>query len=163
MKKQDFIELIRQAHAPMAGMIGLIPDDKLPWAPGPGFMTVGQVLKHLSENWCIITMMVTGTWPFSSEKEMADAMKLENLPTCSKAEALAAMEKDLTESIAYLEKEISEEDFFGKVITAPWGFKGEIWKGALMARDHFLNHKMQLHLYLKQLGAPVHTGTLYGV
>ena len=163
MQKQDFVELIRQTHAPIAGMVHLIPDDKIDWAPPGSFMSIGQVLKHLSENWCIIRMMVTDEWPFSSEQEMADAMKLENMPSCSKEEALAAMDKDLAESIAYLENEISEEDFFEKTVTAPWGFKGEIWKAVLVAKDHFLNHKMQLHVYLKQLGAPVHTGTLYGV
>jgi len=39
-------------------------------------------------------------------------------------------------------------------VTAPWGFKGEIWKGVLMAIEHQLNHKMQLHIYLKLLGLP---------
>jgi hypothetical protein len=126
-------------------------------------MTVGQVLKHLTENWCIIRMMITNEWPFSSPEEMAEAMKLENLPSCSKAEALTAMEKDLNEAVAYVEQEIPEEDFFTKEITAPWGFSGEIWKAVLMARKHQLNHKMQLHHYLKLLGCPVDTGTLYGM
>ncbi len=162
MKKQDFIEQMRAAQKPLMAMVEMIPDGKLDWAPAAGFMSVGQVILHLSENWSIIKMMVTNQWPFTSPEEMADAMKLENMKSCSKAEALAAMEKDLADATASIENEISEHDFFNTVVTAPWGFKGEIWKGVVMTRDHCLNHKMQLHIYLKMLGAPVHTGTLYG-
>ena len=59
MKKDDIIDLMKAAHRPMAGMVDMVPDDKLDWAPGPGLMSIGQVLKHLSENWCIVKMMVT--------------------------------------------------------------------------------------------------------
>jgi hypothetical protein len=163
MTKQDFIELMKNAQAPLKGMVALLPDDKIDWAPAANFMTAGHVLKHLSENWCIVKMMVTQQWPFSGEQEMIEAMKLENLPSCGKAEAIAAMEKDLADAIAYLENEVSEEQFFNTVVEAPWGFKGEIWKAVLMAREHATNHKMQLFLYLKLLGLPVHTGTLYGM
>lgn len=162
MKKKDFIELMQHAQAPLKGMIEMIPNDKMDWAPAPGFMNIGQVLKHLSENWCFLKMMVTGNFPSQSEAEMAEAMKLENMPTCTKAEAIAAMEKDIDDTIKFFQ-EISEEDFFSKVISAPWGFKGEIWKAVLMIKEHSTNHKMQLHLYLKLLGLPVHTGTLYGM
>jgi hypothetical protein len=29
--------------------------------------------------------------------------------------------------------------------------------------EHQVSHKMQLHLYMKQLGLAVNTGTLYGM
>lgn len=153
---------MRKTQAPLKAMVEMIPDDKLDWAPVDGFMNMGQVIKHLSENWCIIRMMITNDWPFD-EKQMEDMMKLENMPSCSKSEALSAMEKDLNESIAYVENEITDDDFFGKQVTAPWGFSGAIWQAVLMAQEHQANHKMQLHIYLKLLGLPVHTGTLYGM
>ncbi len=37
-----------------------------------------------------------------------------------------------------------------------------MWKAVLMAKDHQAHHKMQLHPYLKLLGLPVNTQTLYG-
>jgi uncharacterized damage-inducible protein DinB len=163
MTKKDFIEMMRRTQAPLKGMIEMVPEDKLDWAPGSTFMSTAQVLKHLSENWLIIPMMVKNEWPDMSPEKMAEAMKLENLPRCTKAEALAAIEKDLNETVAFVENEISEKDFFSTVVSAPWGFKGEIWKGVLMAKDHQVNHKMQLHLYLKLLGKPVDTHTLYGM
>jgi uncharacterized damage-inducible protein DinB len=163
VKKKDFIEQMKHTQAPLKAMVEMIPADKLDWAPHKGFMTMGQVLKHLTENWCIIRMMITNEWPFSSPAEMEEAMKLENMPSCNQAEALAAMDQDLNDAVAYIENEISEEDFFNKTVSAPWGFTGEIWKAFLMAKDHQVNHKMQLHLYLKLLGQPVNTGTLYGM
>jgi len=162
MSKREFLEIMRQTHAPLEKMLEMVPDEQLAWAPAKGFMSFGQLIKHVAENWCIVKMMVTNQWPFGSFEEMAEAMKLENIPSCSKQEAMAAAENDLKGGLAYIEHEVTEEDFFNKVVTAPWGFKGEIWKAVLMAQEHFLCHKMQLHLYLKMCGAPVSTATLYG-
>jgi hypothetical protein len=162
VKKSDFIELMRRTQTPLKGMIEMVPDNKLDWAPDKGFMSTAQVLKHLSESWCVIKAMVTNQWPFNDFKELQESLKLENMPGCSKAEALQAIEKDLNDTIDFIENEISDEDFFSKVVSAPWGFNGETWKAVLMAKDHLVNHKMQLHIYLKLLGQPVNTQTLYG-
>ena len=162
MNKGDFIEMMRRTQAPLKSMIEMVPEDKLDWAPDKGFMSIAQVLKHLSENWGVIKRMVTNQWPFNDFKEMQESLKLENMPTCSKSEALQAIEKDLNDTINFIENEISDEDFSSKVVSAPWGFKGETWKAVLMANTHQSNHKMQLHLYLKLLGKPVNTQTLYG-
>jgi len=161
VKKSDFIEMMRRTQAPLKSMIEMVPEDKLDWAPGKSFMSIAQVLKHISENWVVIKSMVTNQWPFNDFKEMQEALKLENMPGCSKAEALASIEKDLNDTINFIENEISDEDFSSKVVSAPWGFKGETWKAVLMANTHQVNHKMQLHLYLKLLGKPVNTQTLY--
>jgi len=50
-----------------------------------------------------------------------------------------------------------------KLENMPAYTKGEIWKAALMTKEHQVAHKMQLHIYLKMLGLPVHTGTLYSM
>lgn len=163
MNKKDFFEMMKRSQEPLKMMIDMIPEDKLAWRPADSFMNVGQLLKHLSENWGFVKMMVTETFPEMSMEQMEEMMKLENLPACTKKEAITLMEKDLEDTIAFLENEVSEDDFFNKMTVAPWGFKGETWKAVLMAKDHLMNHKMQLHLYLKLLGLPVNTGTLYGM
>lgn len=162
VKKQDFVDVMRQTHAPLEKMLEMVPDTKLSWAPAAGFMTFGQLIKHVSENWCMVEMMVKNQFPPMSMEQMVEAMKVENIPSGSKHEAIEAAKKDLARAVEYLEREVTEEDFFGKVVNAPWGFSGEIWRALLMAQEHFLNHKMQLHLYLKLCGAAVNTGTLYG-
>ncbi len=162
VNKQDFVNIMRQTHAPLEKMLEMVPDTKLSWAPAAGFMTFGQLIKHVGENWCLVEMMVKNQFPPSSPEEMAEAMKVETIRSCSKHEAIQAARADLTKAVSFLEHEVTEEDLIGKVVSAPWGFSGEIWKAILMAQEHFLNHKMQLHLYLKLCGVPVNTGTLYG-
>jgi hypothetical protein len=56
---------------------------------------------------------------------------------------------------------ISEQDFAHKVVSVPWGMKGKMNRMAASFREHFTNHKMQLFTYLKLLGLPVDTNTLY--
>jgi len=163
MNKKDFIEMMQRTQAPLVKMIEMIPDGKLDFRPADNFMTIGQLLKHFSENWCLIRMLVKNEWPNMAPEQMEEMMKLENMGSMTKAEALQAMKKDLEDAIAFVENEISEEELATKIVKAPWGFEGELWKGIGMAHDHQSNHKMQLHLYLKMLGLPVNTGTLYGM
>lgn len=162
MTKQSFIDLMRKTQTPLKNMVDMLPEGKEDWAPAEGFMTLGHVLKHLGENWCIIKMMMTNEWPFANMEEAAEVMKLENLPSCAPADAWPAMEKDLEDAVAHLTGEVSDDDFFNLEVSAPWGFKGKVWESVLEAVTHQLNHKMQLHLYMKLLGLPVNTETLYG-
>jgi hypothetical protein len=94
-------------------------------------------------------------------EEMEKGMRLESLPACSAATALARLEKDkatLREALAG----ISAGDFAQKVVSVPWGAQGKIETMALYFREHLTNHKQQLFTYLKLLGLPVDTTTLYG-
>jgi hypothetical protein len=91
---------------------------------------------------------------------MEAGMKLENMPACGGEEALHKLEQDkitLREVLAG----VTEEDFGNKIVSVPWGWKTKMERMALDFREHFINHKMQLFTYLKLLGFPVNTGTLY--
>jgi hypothetical protein len=57
---------------------------------------------------------------------------------------------------------LSEKEFTEKVVATPWGWSGKLEKMLILFREHFTNHKMQLFTYLKLLGLPVNTETLYG-
>jgi hypothetical protein len=48
------------------------------------------------------------------------------------------------------------------VVSTPWGWSGKLERMLVLFREHFTNHKMQLFTYLKLLGLPVNTETLYG-
>ena len=56
----------------------------------------------------------------------------------------------------------SEEDFARKVVSVPWGVQGKTERMALYFREHFTNHRQQFFTYLKLLGLPVDSTTLYG-
>jgi hypothetical protein len=160
MTKNEFSDLMLQSIAPAEKMIGMVPADKIDWKPGPAFMTTGQLLAHLSDGVGVgLGMLVSGKWP--SMEEMESGMKLENLPSCGAAEALSKLENDkkaLRETLDGL----SEEDFTNLMVSVPWGWKSKFEIMSVNFLGHFNNHKMQLFTYLKLLGVPVNTESLYG-
>ncbi len=138
-------------------MLKMVPADKLDWKPGPSFMTMGQLICHLSGGiGTELRMAIANSWP--KPEEMSYEMK--QPPTCNVQEALAKLEKDKT-TLREVLSGLTEEDFAGKIVKVPWGWEFKMEKMALEFRDHFVHHKMQLFTYLKLLGLPVNTETLY--
>jgi uncharacterized damage-inducible protein DinB len=161
MTKSDFYEIVTESYKPAEKMIGMVPADKLDWRPGPTFMSFGQLVYHLSDGLGAgLEWLLGGNWP--SMEEMAEGMKLENLPSCSPKEALDKLEKDKKILRKVLDG-MSEEDFTNQVVSVPWGVTAKMERMALHFLEHFTNHKMQLFTYLKLLGLPVNTEMLYGM
>ena len=161
MTKNEYYEVVMENYRPTETLIGMVPADKLDWRPGPTFMSVGQVLCHLSDGFGGgFDMLLSGKWP--SMEEMGEGMKLENLPSCSPREALEKLEKD-KKILRQVLDGVSEEDFTNKVVSVPWGVTAKMEGMAIYFLVHFTNHKMQLFTYLKLLGLPVNTETLYGM
>ena len=160
MTKNDFSQLVMESFRPAEKLIGMVPADKLDWRPGPTFLSTGQVLCHLSDGvGGGLEMLVNNKWP--SMEEMESGMKLENMPACGVQEALSKMEKDKTILRKTLDG-MSEEDFTNRVFSVPWGWKAKMEIMSINFLGHFNNHKMQLFMYLKLLGLPVNTESLYG-
>lgn len=161
MTKNEFYEIVMQSVRPAEKLIGMAPTDQLTWKPGPTFMSVGQVIFHLSDGLGVgLETMLSGKWP--PMEEMDAAMKLENMPSCGVPEALDRLAKDSQVLRATIDG-LSEEDFTNRVVSVPWGMTAKVEIMVLSFLYHFNNHKMQLFLYLKLLGLPVNTGTLYGM
>ncbi len=161
MTKNEYYDMVIGAFAPAATLVSMAPADQLEWRPGPTFMSLGQLIYHLSEGLGgALELTESGKWP--SMEEMEPSMKLENLPSCGVSEALDRLEKDKAVLRRALDS-ITEEEYANKVVTVPWGMTAKIERMSLSFLEHFTNHKMQLFTYLKLLGAPVNTGTLYGM
>jgi uncharacterized damage-inducible protein DinB len=159
MTRNEYYECVMDAFRPAEKLISMVPSDKLDWRPGPKFMSLGQVISHLTESLGDgIRLLVTNRWP--SMEEMEAEMKLENRPSCSVEEALKRLNAD-KKTLREVLDGISEEDFAQKIVTVPWGMKGKLERMALFFLEHFTNHKMQLFTYLKLLDLPVDTSTLY--
>jgi hypothetical protein len=160
MTKNEFCEVVLQSMGPAEKLIGMVPADKLDWKPAPTFMSLGQVICHMSEGMGSgLETLLSGKWP--SMEEMNAGMKLENMPSCGVQEALSKIEKDKTILRATLDG-ISEDDFTNRVVSVPWGWKAKFEIMSVNFLEHFNNHKMQLFTYLKLLGLPVNTQSLYG-
>jgi hypothetical protein len=149
MTKSEFYEITMQCFRPAENLIGMVPADKLNWKPGPTFMSLGQVVAHLSDGLGGgFEMLLSGKWP--SSEEMEAGMKLENMPSSGVQEALAKLEKDRKVLRAALDG-ISEADFTNRVLSVPWGWKAKVEILGVSFLGHFNNHKMQLFTYLKLL------------
>jgi uncharacterized damage-inducible protein DinB len=158
VKKDDFYQYSMEAFRPAESMLKMIPADKMDWKPGPGFMTMSELICHLSEGiGTELKMAINNSWP--KPEEMSEAMK-GKMPECSVQEAMAKLEKDKT-TLRELLSGLTEKDFAEKIVKVPWGWEFNMEKMALNFRDHFVHHKMQLFTYLKLLGMPVNTETLY--
>ena len=159
MTKEDFYDMVMHANRPVITLIAMVPADRLDWRPGAKFMTLGQLICHISLGVGDgIRLLHTGQWP--AMDEMLTGMKQENLPSCGVEEALKKLEADkavLREALAA----ISEHDFAEKIVSVPWGMKGKFEVLALAFLEHFTNHKMQLFTYLKLLDLQVDTQVLY--
>jgi hypothetical protein len=157
VKKDEYFQYALDAYKPAEAMLKMVPADKLDWKPGPNFMSMGQLICHIGGGiGAELGMMINNTWP--KMEDISEGMK--NMPTCNVQEALAKLEQDkatLREVLAG----VTEEDFANKIVSVPWGWKSRMEKMALDFREHFINHKMQLFTYLKLLGFPVNTETLY--
>jgi len=153
VKKDEYFQYAMDCFKPAEKMITMVPSDKLDWKPGPSFMSMGQLICHLSGGiGAELRMLIDNSWPpMDGPHEFA---------SCTVAEALANLEKDKSILRDVLAK-VSEEEFATKIVSVPWGWKASIEIMALHFRDHFSNHKMQLFTYLKLLGFPVNTETLY--
>jgi len=160
MTKNDFYEITMRSVRPAEKLIAMVPADKLGWRPGPTFMSLGQVVCHLSGGLGgDFETLLSGKWP--SMEEMEVGMKLENMPSCGVQEALDKLEKDKKVLRTALDG-VSEADFTNRVVSVPWGWKAKLEIMGVSFLGHFNNHKMQLFTYLKLLGLPVNTETLYG-
>jgi hypothetical protein len=158
VKKDDYIQYALDCYKPAETMLKMVPADKLDWKPGPTFMSLGQLICHLSDGISTeLRMCFNNSWP--KPEEMSEAMK-QGMPTCNVQEALAKLEKDKS-NLRDVMAAVTEEDFAQKIVSVPWGWKASMEKMALDFREHFVNHKMQLFTYLKLLGFPVNTETLY--
>ena len=159
MNKDEYRQYVLDAYKPAETMMRMAPADKLDWKPAPNFMSLGQLLHHLSEGvGSGLRMLVQNSWPSMEETE--GGMKPESLPSCGVEEALRRLEEDKTVLREVLDG-VSDKDFAEKIVSVPWGWQSKMERMALDFREHFIHHKMQLFTYLKLLGLPVNTETLY--
>jgi hypothetical protein len=158
VKKDEFYQYCMDAFRPAESLLKMVPADKLDWKPGPNFMTLGNLICHFSDGiGTELRMLVNNSWP--KPEDMSAAMQGQ-MPSCGVQEAIAKLEKDKT-TLREVLSGVTENEFATKEVSTPWGFKGTLEKMSLDFREHFTNHKQQLFIYLKMLGFPVNTQTLY--
>ena len=158
-------------------LIDMVDEGDLGWKPATGsnWMTVGQLLQHLTDG-CGAAMrgFVTGDWGMPPEGEMpaeaASASADEMMPPAEKMPTTAGigeckrlLAEDKALALEMLAR-CSEEDLANKQVVAPWNPDNPMGLGysLLQMVTHLGSHKAQLFYYLKLQGQAVHTGHLWG-
>ena len=168
MDIKGFIGYMDKLRPSTEALIKIAPADKIDWKPMEGnFLTLGQVLDHLTADFGSgIKAFITGDWgvELTPEGEFPPEMQglppAEKFPCCDPETALKKLDESYKIAKEALKK-LSEEEFRNKIVKAPWGEKGPMWAMLLSLLEHQINHKYQLFFYLKMLGLPVNTYTLY--
>jgi hypothetical protein len=174
----DWTELItskiEETYAATDHLMAMVKDDELGWKPASGdnWMTVGQLLKHLTEacGFCC-KGFVTGDWGLPEgvsfedlppEQMMPPAEKMPTVDTVAGARGeLAADKKTALAMVA----EAGEANLASREMEAPWeqGAPKPLGKHLLDMVGHLELHKAQLYYYLKLMGRPVNTKDLWGM
>jgi uncharacterized damage-inducible protein DinB len=161
------------AYSTTAKLLEKVDPDRLDWKPdsGSNWMTVGQLLKHLTEACgpgC--KAFVTGDWGMPADKAWEDLAPEEMLPPAEKLPSIESVEKarDLfaKDKIVALQviDQAGENDLANKEVAAPWAPAAACALGYQLLKmiEHLERHKSQLFYYLKLQGKPVNTLDLWG-
>lgn len=164
---------VHQDYAATDKLMALVSDDELTWKPATGknWMTLGQVLMHLTNacGYCC-NAFLTGNWGPPEGVEIPEGaveglVPAEALPTVDNVRAardLLAADKQLAlDAIATA----GEDKLVGETVAAPWCPEcaltyGEQFMGML---QHQMSHRHQLFYYLKLMDKDVNTMHLWGV
>lgn len=159
MDRTGFLSFYRGLHRPSAKLISLAPPDRLAWKPAEvPMMTLGQLLRHLAECPAHLATAARNAFPPPADFARANQEAIQRAAT--PAEAGQLLERNYAGAVAAIES-LTEDEFRQKAIAVPWGPPVPAFRALLDMAMHQSNHKMQLFTYLKILGLPVNTMTLY--
>ena len=159
MNAKQFVEYAESIYRPSAKLISLAPANKLDWKPAQGdYMNLGQLLHHLAMSPGAFVAAMNNAFPPAEalQKFMQEDLKNTKSPDVAGRE----LSRGWDEAKAALSR-LSDADFQSKAVKVPWGPPMPLWRTCLGMAEHWVNHKYQLFLYLKLLGLPVNTMTLY--
>jgi len=164
---------IETTYATTERLLDKVDPDSLEWKPAGGnnWMTVGQLLKHIS-NACGSGCkgFVTGDWGLPEGEKMEYLPPEEMLPPAEKLPAVKSVEEakkllaeDKTIALQMIDQ-AGEKNLASKTIAAPWAPGAPLILGRYLLQmiQHLDRHKSQLFYYLKLQGKPVNTVDLWG-
>jgi uncharacterized damage-inducible protein DinB len=164
---------VETTYATTLKLLDKVEPNSLEWKPASGcnWMTVGQLLKHITESCgAACRAFVTGDWGLPPGKKMEDLPPEGVLPPAEKMPAIESVERarkllleDKAVAIRTIEQ-AGEDDLANKQVAAPWapGVEYALGRHLLQMVQHLGQHKGQLFYYLKLQGKPVGTADLWG-
>jgi len=158
MTREQFIKYSDRLGNLSDVLISLAPANQLDWKPDDGnWFTLGQQVWHLAGSFGIMGWMAEGCPPPSEEQKRARAEGPKSMTPEQARTVLAEKRAYVREKLAAL----SDADYASKHVDTGFGISGTIQEALIRAAEHTNNEKMRLFTYLKLLGVPVNTPTLY--
>lgn len=148
LTKQDYIEAAAQEIKICRHLATKIPANMYDWRPTHGQRSVLELLQYLSRAGIAASVALSGgSWDLAQPYRDASAK-------VTPATFDAAMENQLAQIRDFLNG-IPEADFSTRTVELPWGDKVTLGRMMLECGLKFLAaYRMQLFLYLKQMGVP---------
>ena len=165
---------IDEAYKVSDNLMSMVKDDELAWKPATGhnWMTVGQLMKHMTESCGMCCKgFVTNDWGLPEGMAMSDLPPEQMMPPAEKlptvgsvAEARKLLAADKQVALAMV-AQAGEANLEGQKMAAPWEPDAEKSLGMHLFGMvmHLNQHKGQLFYYLKLMGRDVNTMHLWGV
>lgn len=164
---------IETTYATALALMDKVDPDGLNWKPSTGtnWMTVGQLLKHMSDGCgAACKAFLTGDWGLPEGTRIEDLKPEEMLPPAEKLPAIDTVEnarKLLAEDkvlALQMVDQAGEDELANREMAAPWApaVRYALGRHFLQMVQHLDRHKSQLFYYLKLQGKPVNTGDLWG-
>ncbi len=164
---------IETAYRSTANLLDKVDPAGLDWKPAAGsnWMTVGQLLKHITEACgASCKAFVTGDWGLPPGVKIEDLSPEEMLPPAEKLPAIGSLD-EAKQSLSQdrflalqMVQRVGESDLANRKMAAPWapGVEHVLGWHLLQMVQHLERHKSQLFYYLKLHGKPVNTADLWG-
>lgn len=163
MTREEFLACATETYAGTRSVLRAVPADKIDYCPREGMLSIAKLIRHIASA-CAgpFKFVLEGNFPPPTGKgPMTPASELKGYGSVD--EALSHLDED-EKLLRSTVMGLSEEEFQTNQIQLPWApVKVPVWHLGLMMTDHLSGHRMQLFQYLRILGEPVDTYTLYGM
>ena len=148
----EFLRYWDNARGRTRRLVALIPPDAVEWAPGPGRLTCGDLVRHLAaiERWMFAENVAGRPSRYPGHDESL----------ASGRDALLELHDRLHAETTAILAALSAEQLAERCQT-PGGATLPAWKWLRSMVEHEAHHRGQLYTYLGLLGVP--TPPLYGL
>lgn len=155
----DYLTYFDEMMKPTVPMFSLVPNDKIDWKPNENSFTVGQLMAHMAISLQFYARgLMAGDWGVKSMREIF--VHNRHTPILQVAEAIQMLENNYNKFREQVRR-LCDDEFNNGLVDSPQLGRVPRWRLAMLAVEHFVNHRAELFMYLKLLGVKVNTGTLY--
>jgi uncharacterized damage-inducible protein DinB len=159
MVKNDFIEYYRNVSHPLRVLMELGLKQDLQWKSSAKFWRLGELIAHCAICPVLLVHVIDNQWPGKEAMAKFKAEMESDMQGLVKR-ALADFDERFELAMKALEQ-VSDDDFLNKPTSTPFGNKGNIAKVLQGMVDHQNAHKVELYMFLKQIGLEINSATLY--